>query len=411
MRPRTDAHIAAACPVCASAALVAIADLGEVPLFCNVQWNSRENARNAACEPMRLAGCPNCGHHFNAAFDPDRVEYAPAYDTSQHHSTTFRAYAEELARRLVDTYGLRGKAVVDIGCGKGDLLKLVCRLGGNRGFGFDVSYDGDPSPADAPGVVFRSAFFDASLSTDIAPDLVCCRHVLEHVSDPVAFLRSLADSLGGDRGRVLYIEVPNGELQLSSGLPWDYIYEHYSYFSLSSLRHALESAGLEVMRLSLEFGNQFLCADVRIGGNGVAPVSATLSDHSMRLTLMHGAGRRFTDFLQAWRTWAGALPQAADSTVLWGAGSKGVTFVNLLGLVAPEPIDRIIDQNPNKHGRYVARTGQVIAAPELLLQRPARTVLVMNEIYRPEIARWLLDHGAAVNLVGAMTYPPPAIGD
>lgn len=398
------------CPVCRSGDLLEIIDLGEVPLFCNVQWPTREEALQAASAPMRLVGCMRCGHHFNASFEPGRLRYAPAYDTSQHHSATFSAYAHALAARLVDTHDLHGKAVVDVGCGKGDLLKLICRLGGNRGYGFDVSYDGDPNPADAPGVTFRTTFFDAAQASDIEPALVCCRHVLEHVPDPVSFLRGLGAALDGCPDRVLYLEVPNGELQLTAGLLWDYIYEHYSYFSDDSLRRALQEAGFEVLRLEPAFGDQFLSAEVRLAA-GPTPAGENAPARAEEIgRQMRQAAGRFRALQDQWRNWTASLPKDPDSTVLWGAGSKGVTFVNLLGLPAPAPIDRMVDQNPNKHGRFVARTGQVIASPQSLVGRPVRTVLLMNDIYREEITGWLRQHGVAAEVVSAMSAPttPPA---
>jgi SAM-dependent methyltransferase len=393
----------AACPVCRSPDVVDIIDLGEVALFCNVQWPTRDEALRAASAPMRLVGCTACGHHFNDAFEPGRLRYAPSYDTSQHHSTTFRAYAQSLAERLVDTYDLRRKAVVDVGCGKGDLLKLICRLGENRGHGFDVSYDGETDPIDAPGVTFHTTFFDAAQANDIAPALVCCRHVLEHVAHPVSFLRGLGEALSGHADRTLYLEVPNGELQLTTGLLWDYIYEHYSYFSEASLRRALIEAGFEVLRLEPTFGNQFLSAEVRLVQGAIQAPPRT-DPHAGREHMDHAAAR-FLRLLDHWRGWASALPQDADATVLWGAGSKGVTFVNLLGLAAPVPIDRMIDQNPNKHGRFVARTGQVIVPPESLISRPAQTVLLMNDIYREEISQWLRQNGIRAQVVSAMMAP------
>ena len=66
---------------------------------------------------------------------------------------------------------LAGRAVVDVGCGKGDLLKLICRLGENRGHGFDVSYDGDPNPADAPGVIAVGSVGVVSPADTMAPAL------------------------------------------------------------------------------------------------------------------------------------------------------------------------------------------------------------------------------------------------
>jgi SAM-dependent methyltransferase len=391
------------CPVCGTADLHALLDLGTLPVFCNVQFGSREEAARAAMAPFRLAGCGRCGHTFNIAFEPGRVEYAPSYDSSQHFSATFHAYADELVTRLVDTYGLRGATVVDVGCGKGDLLKLLCRAGRNRGFGFDTSYDGDPEPADAPGTRFEGGLFDVDRARELRPSLVSCRHVLEHVPDPVAFLGELAKCLATSPDGVLYIEVPNGQRQLHGSLLWDYIYEHYSYFSPDSLRLALESAGLEVLRLETGFGGQFLCADARLRTTGETLAAYPPSSGSGEALLE--AAPRFMALLEAWRRWAEALPSDAGTTVLWGAGSKGVTFVNLLDLFVPGPVERIVDQNPGKHGRFVARTGQEIIAPEALLSGDVSTVLVMNPIYTDEISRWLEAHGVDARVIDA-TMPP-----
>lgn len=335
---RSDATLnLLACPVCGSTDLVELLDLGELPIFCNVQFESSDAARDAATGPFRLVGCIQCGHSFNAAFEAKRVEYARSYDTSQHYSATFRAYADALTSRLINTYGVKGVTVVDVGCGKGDLLKLLCEVGGNRGFGFDVSYDGDPEPGDTPGVSFRTEFFDARQAAEILPDLVCCRHVLEHVPDPVGLLRELAQALAARPGSVLYLEVPNGELQLQGHLLWDYIYEHYSYFSPASLRIALETAGLEVLRLEPGFGSQFLCADVKLRGSPRAATELQTATGSQRPLGLAEAG--FAGLVGAWRDWVRRLPDDSESTVLWGAGSKGVTFVNLLNLHAPRPVN------------------------------------------------------------------------
>ncbi len=397
----------ARCPVCGGLALIELLDLGEVPVFCNVQSSTREEARTASTAPFTLVGCTACGHSFNSAFDPDLLEYAPSYDNSQHFSATFRAYADELATRLVETHKLHRVAVVDVGCGKGDLLKLLCRLGGNRGFGFDVSYEGDPEPADAPGVSFFTEFFDANKAEEISPSLVSCRHVLEHVPDPVNFLRELATALAAKPGSVLYIEVPNGELQLRERLVWDYIYEHYSYFSPTSLRYALESAGLQVIRLDTGFGGQFLCADVKLQ-DACGPDDLPAATGQETSADMFAAAEGFDNLLSAWRRWAGARADSGASTVLWGAGSKGVTFVNLLDLFAPHPVNWIVDQNPNKHGRFVARTGQEIVAPERLVNASVQTVLVMNAIYTNEITDWINSHDIEAQVIDAMSAPTTA---
>jgi SAM-dependent methyltransferase len=371
------------CPVCASDTLLPLFQAEQVPVFCNVQWSDREQARRAPQATLEIVACTACGHAFNAAFDPGRVPYSPAYDNSQHFSATFREYATRLADRLIDTYGIRQKSVVDIGCGRGDLLMLMAQRGRNRGFGFDPSVDPATTEALKADVTLSREYFAREHATDLAPALVCCRHVLEHVFDPLQFLVSLRYSLAGAGAPLLYLEVPSGEHLLRSAGLWDYIYEHYSYFSRNSLEIVLRAAGFEALRIDEDFGGQFLCAEARpMAGSREAPTVRGPVIDSVDITV---AAKRMRAKISGWREWAESLSASGRTATIWGAGSKGVMFLNLLGLSAPDPVDFAIDQNPNKSNRYIAVSGQVILAPEALARRDVDEVVVMNPIYRDEI--------------------------
>ena len=50
--------------------------------------------------------------------------------------------------------------------------------------------------------------------------------------------------------------------------------------------------------------------------------------------------------------------------VLWGAGSKGVTFLNTFKI--KDEIQYIVDINPRKQGKFVAGSGQKIISPDFL---------------------------------------------
>ena len=68
---------------------------------------------------------------------------------------------------------------------------------------------------------------------------------------------------------------------------------------------------------------------------------------------------------------------------LWGSGSKGVTFLNLLD---PGPVvQSVVDINPHKHGRFVAGTGHRVVAPEALIPDPPEMVVMTNPLYALEI--------------------------
>lgn len=368
------------CPACSSARTIAFLDLGNVPVFCNVQWSTREEALAAPTGSLALSACLDCGHVFNHAFDATRLAYAPGYENSQHASSVFRSYAERLVDRLIEQYGIRNRTVVDIGCGRGDLLAMLCERGGNHGCGFDPSYAGTTAADGERQFTIQREYFGPEHAAVIRPSLVSCRHVLEHVEDPVAFLRTLRTTIEACGDAVLYLEVPSGEELLSSLGLWDYLYEHVSYFSAQSLESVLNAAGFEVLAMRRDFGSQFLCAEARVAAR---PSARQPSDGHSEVT-MRSAALGMLGRLQSWRHWASELP-AGGGVSLWGAGSKGVMFLNLLGLTAPGKIDRVVDQNADKHGRFVSGTGQAIVPPEALEGSEVRQIVLMNGIYEAEV--------------------------
>jgi hypothetical protein len=82
---------------------------------------------------------------------------------------------------------------------------------------------------------------------------------------------------------------------------------------------------------------------------------------------------------------------------VWGGGSKGVTFLNLVD--ATSTVSRVVDLNPAKHGRFVPGTGQPFVAPVDLERAPADAVIVMNPIYADEITAMLADMGQRSEVV------------
>jgi len=245
-------------------------------------------------------------------------------------------------------------------------------------------------------LTIRREYFGVEHAATIRPSLVTCRHVLEHVEDPLVFLRALRTAIEAGGDVVLYLEVPSGEQLLESHGLWDYLYEHVSYFTAHSLEAALNAAGFEVLAMRRDFGGQFLCADARVAGRSLSGrATAGWSEDSLR-----AAAQTMREHLGRWRQWAAALPE--DQAVsLWGAGSKGVMFLNLLGMAAPGRIDRVVDQNTDKHGRFVSGTGQEIVAPEALRGSSVSQIVLMNGIYESEVRGRMQDLGIDAQLTVA----------
>jgi hypothetical protein len=254
------------CRVCQTAALVVFIELPQIPIYCNLLWPTRQAALAAPKGDMRLAFCHVCGHIYNVAFNPDMLTYTQDYENSLHFSPRFQQYATSLATHLIERYALRGQQIVEIGCGKGEFLTLLCELGNNRGVGFDPSYVPAPEgalPADARVTVFQEPYSERYTHYEAA--LLCCRHVLEHMSQPTHFLTMVRQTLANRRQTVLFFEVPNALFTLHDLAIWDLIYEHCSYFSPSSLAWIFQTCGFDIVDLRESMAGQFLCLEAYPG--------------------------------------------------------------------------------------------------------------------------------------------------
>lgn len=341
-------------------------------------WATRDEAVAAPRGDISLRFCKRCGLLHNAAFDPESVPYSPAYENSLHASPVFREFARSLAERLVERYGLRGKDVVDIGCGKGEFLRLLCAGTGNHGIGFDPSYDGQADDADGVEIV-REHYSEEHAATPA--DLVTCRHVLEHLDDPRGLLRTLRSS-----SATLYFEVPDGDYMLRETACWDVIYEHVSYFTAAALRYLFEDLGFRTLDVGSSFGDQYLYLEAAAGGTGAPqPRGAELEPLATRF------GRRHSEKIGRWSERLDALHSDGRRLALWGAGSKGVTFLN--GVRGGDRVEQVVDLNERKQGRFVAGTGQQVLGPASLPSAPPDIVLAMNALYVDEIGRALADLG------------------
>lgn len=380
------------CRVCTSHNTTDFLAIRNVPVHCNLLWPSESEAKNAPRGDLRLSFCNDCGHIYNTAFDPALMEYTQAYENSLHFSPSFQQFAEGLASRLIQQYDLRGKDVIDIGCGKGDFLKLICALGKNRGVGFDPSYVPDDADQSA-NVKFVQEFYSEKHKTYSA-DFASCRHVLEHIQYPVNFVETIGSSIG-DRKTVLYVEVPNVLYTLRDSGIWDLIYEHCSYFSPGSISTLFRQTGFSVLNVTEEYGKQFLGLEA-VRGKTESP-GRDIGDLPGLAGLVRNFGETYRSKVTFWKDTFASLNKSGNTAVVWGGGSKGVTFLNTVPTEGA--VYYMVDINPRKQGMYVAGTGQKVVSPAFLRSIDPDTVIVMNPIYVEEIRTTLAGLGLSPRLL------------
>ena len=368
-----------------------------VPVHQNALMTTRQKARRAARGTLTLAVCGRCGFIHNQTFEPERLSYGAAYDNAQTHSAAFRDYVDGLADHLLSDRGVRGCRIVEIGCGDGYFLRRLVddATAGNAGVGFDPSYSGpdtDPDMDNGDRLRFERRFFDADCA-DVAADVVVCRHVIEHVPDPVAMLNAVRQALARSPHARVYFETPCVEWILAENAIWDLFYEHCSYFTAVSLAAAFEVAGFTVSGVEHVFGGQYLWLEARLPGPVVAaPLDGgSLPRDAARFGVEEAA------MLSRLETQLGAIA-GSRRVAIWGAGAKGATLANLLD---PERrlFDSLIDINPNKQGCFVAGSGHEIVSLAEALRRGVAVAVLMNPNYRPEIEAMVRKAGATLELM------------
>jgi len=366
---------------------------GSVPANSCILLETRAEAVAYPRGDIALGFCSACGFVGNTAFDPRLTEYSGRYEETQGFSPTFQRFHRDLAERLISRFCLAGKNIMEIGCGKGEFLLLLCEGGRNRGVGFDPSYRVDRhAPAPGENVRFVKDFYSEKYA-DTPADFVCCKMTLEHIGPTADFVGMVRRALGDSPARVFFM-IPDTTRIMNDCAFEDIYYEHCSYFSPASLARLFVSQGFRPLGVEGEFEGQYLAitAETAPALSGARPVISEIPG------VPAGAAERIasgvSSFPSAFRRkrkfWHDRMEEnrrRGRKTVIWGSGSKGVAFLTTLGL--GEEIACAVDINPHRQGYFMPGTGHRIVAPESLREVRPDEVIVMNPIYRAEIGERL----------------------
>ncbi len=324
-----------------------------VPLFQNKVYRTKEEALNAPTGEVQLAESAQTGFIFNKTFDNSLMDYDADYHNEQSNSPIFKEHLQYVFD-LIKRYDLTGKKVVEIGCGKAHFFNLMKENGVNC-IGFDPAYEGNDT------AIIKDYFSD---KYDINGDLIILRHTLEHIENPHLFISDIAKA-NKYRGYI-FIEVPTFDWINKKQAFWDVFYEHCNYFTETSLGSMFNKA---------ETGSFF-------GGQYIYCYSA-LKELKTTIEKKSEGSIENISFDSSVLKWGKFLDEKKNIAV-WGAGAKGSTFLNLLDQ-KKEKIKFVIDINPEKQNKFIARTCHPIYSPKALEGSGIENILIMNENYIDEI--------------------------
>jgi len=357
------------CPLCGSLDFKVIYKNNDMPIFQNKVYDSIEKAKTVIKSNLILCKCNSCSFIFNREFDYSIMNYDSSYQNEQNHSVFFKNYLDDIIKELKKYFSNKDK-IIEIGSGKGYFLNLLEDAGFANIIGFDPAYEGEKEN------IVKDYY--GSLYNDINADLIILRHTLEHISEPFKFLHEIAKA-NSYKGKI-FIEVPCFDWIENKEAFWDIFYEHCNYFTEDSLKSMFNNSSVGKL-----FNGQYIY------------LIANLSELKEKVEYkVYEKGKElfqnsFKDYLR--------ILQSGKYAV-WGAGAKGVTFLNILDQEM-KYVKYVVDINPKKQNKYLAKTShKIIGLDELkglIDNQIVDSIFIMNENYKDEIKEEL--SGYKINFV------------
>lgn len=382
------------CPVCKSSDIESFLQRSDVPVHQNLLMPTMESAISIPRGILNLYFCRDCGFIFNEQFDASNLRYGGDYENNQACSPYFNNYLDGLIQDILQPGHAGNRNIIEIGCGNGLFLKKL--VGGSdagaRGIGFDLSYSGPDTDLDGR-LEFRRSYFSPE-GFDLPADIIICRHVIEHIHEPLEFMLRLKKALIKSPDARLFFETPCVEWILANTVIWDFFYEHCSYFSDTSIKSLFDSAGFEVAQLKRVFNGQYMWVEVvnlnsgrrrpeRKGAGNIPGLSGIFGESEKRI-------------IERLKSDIGML-RNSGSVAVWGAGAKGATLVNIVD-PRRELISCVIDINPKKNGHYIPGSGHKIVGYEEAGAMGVNSAILMNPNYRDENTAFLKKDGINISL-------------
>jgi len=358
---------ASACRLCNFDGLEIAAELNDMP-----RWNHRllkldELERDHGVD-IKIYRCSSCG--FVSIPMNLSEDYYDDYINTPSLSAQAQQFQIDQANDFVGKYDLKGRTILEIGCGDGFFLQSMQEAGA-------ICFGVEPSRAQydlacSRGLKVGQETLSAKRIMAEGPfDAFVTRQVFEHVIDMRDFLLTIRENLRD--GAVGLIEVPNLVKLIDEARFFDFIPEHVNYFAPHTLGLALQLAGFEVIDISPVQDGESLRAIVRWQSKAKAEYGAlTLSIRSLRdeinsfLLKKHLEGKR---------------------VAIWGAGGKGLSMMAIADL---SHIHLLVDGDPSKEGMLTPLSHLSVAVPSEIKSQRIDVVIVMAPAYEIEIAQLLM---------------------
>jgi hypothetical protein len=326
------------CQVCSGTDLESVLFLGYLPPV-NHMRPIGSRPREEAGYPAELLQCRACALvQLGLIVDPS-ILFPPEYPYTSGTTRILRENFAEMYREVSELYPMKPEHLaVDIGSNDGTLLSNF-KNAGHRVCGIEPTLMA--KLAQERGIESVMSFFNTGSVAEVKKRfgqarVITATNVFAHIEQPHAVVRGILDLL---EPQGIFISESHYLPALIETLQYDTIYhEHLRYYSLTSLKHLLETNGLEIIHAKEipTHGGSVRVYAARKGVYAVRPSVTALMQREEKMGIRDRALKDFKKRVVASKLELHALlagiQQRGGRIYGIGAPSRASTLVHYAGL-------------------------------------------------------------------------------
>jgi len=273
------------------------------------------------------------------------------------------------------------KTIFDIGAFDGTFLNIAKNRGYNVS-GIEPSEEGIHRAMEKYGIKIIKGFFNEEFLNNFNDkfDIVTIRHVLEHIQNPINFLK-LAINITNPR-KYLYIEVPDASRPFTDNIADFFSNQHIMYYTETTLKNIANILSLRVV--IVEKLQEIPIIRILLKNEKIEKHSLK-NEYDINKQIMVGYKSRKEDFIQNLKS---KITPNIKKIILYGAGMHTTQLLQT-GLLDNIKINCIVDSNIKKHGLLFE--GYKVQNPKILREKNI-PILISSYDSQEEISKYLTDN-------------------
>lgn len=343
------------CPICESDKIQKFFHLKNSPVLQNVLFETEKEAKEIERVNVKFMYCSGCHFVFNPQFYESKIDYTEKYNNNQMSSKKYRQYIDDLTDKIIRECKLNAKShILEVGCGNGYFLyQLHKKLKTKNIVGYDPVYNGQYGMSD---FINKSYFKQKS---EEFFDIIILRHVLEGLLNFDDVLNTITGAMS--KNTHLFIETPNLDYIFKNNDISLMYHEVARYYSFRAIHRLLRKYNLDIQQVMLLFNGNNI-------GVFASKYMADSVQHDINIKI-----KKLKKIVSQYR-----------KVVIWGISGRAISLLTHNCWDAKK-VQYGIDIDPDKQGKYIPVTSQLIISPEQAVSFEPDLIIVANANYFEEI--------------------------